>query len=110
MAETNIRNLCEWFPLSDVFQKIPLKIQKGIFFSDLNVTCVDAVDEFIALGSDAGIVFWYNRRINQVQKLRTEVRTEMTHLNISNDKKNTLLMFTFCQSYLLTFQIFLLNQ
>lgn len=76
MAEQNIRNLCEWFPLTDVFQKIPLKIQKGFFFSDLNVSCVDAVDEFIALGSDAGIVFWFNRRTNQVQKLRTEVRAK----------------------------------
>lgn len=74
MAEPGLRNLCEWFPLNDVFQKIPLKIQKGFFFVDLNVTCVDAVDEFIALGSDAGIVFWFNRRTSQVQKLRTEVR------------------------------------
>lgn len=70
-----VRSLREWSPLTDVFAKIPLKVQKGFFFNDLNVTCIDALDDYLALGTDAGIVYWYNRLNGNVQKLRTEVRT-----------------------------------
>lgn len=73
MDATDVRALREWSPLTDVFAKIPLKVQKGFFFVDLNVTCIDALDEYLALGTDAGIVYWYNRQNGSVQKLRTEV-------------------------------------
>lgn len=68
-----IRNLREWAPLAEVLNKIPQKVQKGLFFQDLNVTCVDILPEFVALGTDAGIVYWYNRNNGEVQKLRCEV-------------------------------------
>lgn len=74
MEATDIRALREWSPLTDVFAKIPLKVQKGFFFVELNVTCIDALDEYLALGTDAGIVYWYNRQNGNVQKLRTEVK------------------------------------
>lgn len=73
MESVDIRNLREWSPQTDVFHKIPLKIQKGFFFQELNVTCVDALPDFVALGTDAGIIYWYNRQNGDVQKLRTEV-------------------------------------
>lgn len=73
MEATDVRMLREWSPLTDVFAKIPLKVQKGFFFVDLNVTCIDALDDYFALGTDAGIVYWYNRQNGNVQKLRTEV-------------------------------------
>lgn len=74
MEATDARALREWSPLTDVFAKIPLKVQKGFFFVELNVTCIDALDDFLALGTDVGIVYWYNRQNANVQKLRTEVR------------------------------------
>lgn len=63
----------EWAPLTDVFDRIPTRISRGLFPADLNITCIDAIEEFIALGSDAGIVFWYNRYSGQIQKLKSEV-------------------------------------
>lgn len=76
MDAPNIRNLREWLPINDIFQKIPQKISKGLFFVDVNVTCIDAVDDFIALGTDVGVVFWYNRSDGQIKKFRTEVKNE----------------------------------
>lgn len=69
----DIRNLREWYSMNDVLQKIPSKIQKGLFHHELNITCVDAVAEFLVFGSDIGIVHWYNRKNGKIQELRTEV-------------------------------------
>lgn len=69
----NLHNLREWQPVNDVLQKIPPKVQRGFFFHELNVTCIDVLSEYLALGSDVGIIFWYNRRNGNMQKLRTEV-------------------------------------
>lgn len=68
-----IRNLREWAPQAEVLNKVPQKIQKGLFFQDLNITCVDILPEFLALGTNVGIVYWYNRSNGEVQKLRCEV-------------------------------------
>lgn len=65
----NLHNLREWQPVNDVLQKV----QRGFFFHELNVTCIDVLPEYLGLGSDVGIIFWYNRRNGNVQKLRTEV-------------------------------------
>lgn len=69
----DIRNLREWAPLTELLGKIPKKMQKGIFFQDVSVTCVDALPEFIALGTNVGVVFWFNRASGNIQKLRCEV-------------------------------------
>lgn len=68
-----ITNLREWAPLSDLLTKVPVKVQKGFLQQELNIVCVDVLQNFIALGTDAGIVFWYNRLSKDVQKLRCEV-------------------------------------
>lgn len=73
MDVDNIKNLREWSPLSDLLSKIPIRIQKTFFYQDVNITCIDVLPDFIALGSDVGIVFWYNRSTGDVQKLRSEV-------------------------------------
>lgn len=64
--------LREWAPLTEIMDLIPAA-RRGFFPANLNVTCVDAVEDFLALGSDAGIVFWYNRRSGEMQKLKAEV-------------------------------------
>lgn len=65
--------LREWAPLAALLQKIPAKIQSGLFTYDVNFTCIDAVPEFIAIGTNVGIVYWYNRESQDLQKLRCEV-------------------------------------
>lgn len=68
-------NLKEWAPLSNLLDKIPERLQKNLFYQELSITCVDVIKEFIALGTNLGIVLWYNRSNDTIQKLRTEVST-----------------------------------
>lgn len=72
-----VKNLREWVPLTDLLEKIPASVQKSFFYQDLSITCVDVLTDYIALGSDCGIVFWYNRGNGNVQKLRSEVGVPM---------------------------------
>lgn len=70
------KELCsirEWAPLTELIDRIPARLQRGFFPANLNLTCVDASEDFLAVGSDAGIVFWHNRRTGEMQKLKAEV-------------------------------------
>ncbi|XP_052841424.1 LOW QUALITY PROTEIN: WD repeat-containing protein CG11141 [Drosophila gunungcola] len=81
------KELCsirEWAPLTEVIDLIPARLQRGFFPANLNLTCVDATEEFLAVGSDAGIVFWYNRHSGEMQKLKAEVATRITCVRIVN--------------------------
>uniref|UniRef100_A0A6P4FH71 WD repeat-containing protein CG11141 n=1 Tax=Drosophila rhopaloa TaxID=1041015 RepID=A0A6P4FH71_DRORH len=81
------KELCsirEWAPLTEVIDHIPARLQRGFFPANLNLTCVDATEEFLAVGSDAGIVFWYNRHTGEMQKLKAEVATRITCVRIVN--------------------------
>ncbi|BFG03420.1 WD repeat-containing protein1 [Drosophila madeirensis] len=83
----NRKELCsirEWAPLTDVIDRIPARLQRGIFPANLNLTCVDGTNEFLAVGSDAGIVFWYNRQTGEMQKLKSEVATRISCVKIVN--------------------------
>ncbi|XP_017079362.1 WD repeat-containing protein CG11141 [Drosophila eugracilis] len=83
----NSKELCsirEWAPLTEVIDHIPARLQRGFFPANLNLTCVDATEQFLAMGSDAGIVFWYNRRTGEMQKLKAEIATRITCVRIVN--------------------------
>uniref|UniRef100_A0A0K8UU56 WD repeat-containing protein CG11141 n=2 Tax=Bactrocera latifrons TaxID=174628 RepID=A0A0K8UU56_BACLA len=84
MNSKELYSIREWAPLTDIMEKIPVRMIRalGIFPADLNITCVDAISEFIALGSDAGIVFWYDRYTGELQKLRTEFPARITCVKI----------------------------
>lgn len=75
-----ITNIREWAPLTDLLNKVPVKVQKGFLHQELSIVCVDVLHNFIGLGTDAGIVFWYNRLTKDVQKLRCEVFCPLYHL------------------------------
>ncbi|VEN41927.1 unnamed protein product [Callosobruchus maculatus] len=62
----------EWAPLTDLFAKLPSKSQSGIFQQEIKLTCVDVLPEFIALGTNIGIVYWYDRKKKEMQRLRCE--------------------------------------
>lgn len=81
MNSKELYSIREWAPLTDVVDRIPTRINRGLFPADLNITCIDAVEEFFALGTDAGMVFWYNRETGQIQKLKAEVRKGFVKLN-----------------------------
>lgn len=83
MMEVDIvKNLREWVPLTDLLEKIT--VQKSFFYQDLSITCIDVLSDFIALGSDSGIIFWYNRADSSVQKLRSEVCANSRNNQIPN--------------------------
>lgn len=74
--------LREWSPLTNLLKKIPLKLQNGLFTQNINLTCIDVLPEFIAIGTDCGIVYWYNRDTNDMQKLKCE------YTNSANNNNN----------------------
>lgn len=75
--------LREWAPLSMLLQQIPAKIQTGIFTQDVSFTCIAALTEFIAIGTNRGLVYWYNREKQDLQRLRCEVCKEFFLNNFS---------------------------
>ncbi|EAT33576.1 AAEL014146-PA [Aedes aegypti] len=74
--------LREWAPLVNLVNKIPVSVQRGLLFHDVSITCVDLVEEFMALGSNVGIVFWYNRKSGSVERLQTEHSNHLTCVRI----------------------------
>lgn len=65
--------LREWAPLSMLLQQIPARIQTGIFTQDVSFTCIAALTEFIAIGTNCGLIYWFNREKQDLQRLRCEV-------------------------------------
>lgn len=80
----SVRELREWQPLADLLAKIPARAARRnlLFGHDLQLTCVAAVPEFVAVGTDAGLVFWYNRGTGDMQRLRCDVGVD-NRLSIS---------------------------
>lgn len=75
------QQLKEWAPLTELFAKLPAKNQSGLFYQEVKVTCIDVIYEFIALGTNVGIVYWFDRNKKDMQRLRCEVRTFLNILN-----------------------------
>jgi hypothetical protein len=65
--------LREWGPMYELLSRIPLKAQKGLVTLDLKLTCVAAAAEFLAIGTNVGLVYWYNRKLDLLERLKTQV-------------------------------------
>ncbi|XP_033188086.1 WD repeat-containing protein CG11141 isoform X2 [Bombus vosnesenskii] len=75
--------LREWAPLAMLLQQIPAKIQTGLFTHNINFTCIDAVPEFIAIGTNYGLVYWFDREKQDLQRLRCEnVNSKITCIQV----------------------------
>ncbi|KAL4703464.1 hypothetical protein ACJJTC_010336 [Scirpophaga incertulas] len=75
----------EWTPCSHILNLIPPRIQNGLFSNELCLTCVDAVTDYIALGTNVGLVYWYDRKKGNIQRLRCEATTTpITYVKIVN--------------------------
>ncbi|CAH1791291.1 unnamed protein product [Owenia fusiformis] len=66
--------LQEFSPLSHLLHLLPHKAQKGLFTTDIQLLCIDADAEYIALGSNIGIVFLYDRKKITLQRLNCQVK------------------------------------
>lgn len=65
--------LREWAPLNDLFNSLPTRSKKGLFHLDVKITCIDVLPEFIALGTNLSIIYWFDRKNKHVTELRCEV-------------------------------------
>ncbi|XP_029056587.1 WD repeat-containing protein CG11141 [Osmia bicornis bicornis] len=75
--------LREWAPLAMLLEQIPAKIQTGLFTHNINFTCIDAVPEFIAIGTNHGLVYWFDRDKQDLQRLRCEnVNSKITCIQV----------------------------
>lgn len=92
MENNDLANIKEWNLLTDLLNKLPTKLQKGIFYNDLILTCVNVLKEFIALGTDSGVILWYNRKNGEMQRLRCEV----SFMNTFYMKTNLIVFFFYC--------------
>ncbi|XP_050293391.1 WD repeat-containing protein CG11141 [Anthonomus grandis grandis] len=72
MAQTYLQSILrEWAPLTDLLDKLPAK-SGGLFSYDVKVTCLDVLSGFLVLGTNIGILFWYDRKRKDLQRLRCE--------------------------------------
>ena len=60
--------------LDPLLSQIPKKAQHGLLLQcDLILTCIDATELYIALGTNIGLTFLYNRQDHSMQRLKSEV-------------------------------------
>ncbi|XP_015178966.1 PREDICTED: uncharacterized protein LOC107067716 isoform X2 [Polistes dominula] len=75
--------LKEWAPPTALLESIPARTAIGLFNHDINFTCIAALCDFIAVGTNSGAVYWYNRETHETTKLSCWcVNTPITCLQI----------------------------
>ncbi|KAL3216248.1 hypothetical protein MRX96_006437 [Rhipicephalus microplus] len=62
--------LKEFAPLTHLLSQLPQNAQRGLTRVGVKLTCLDVVAEYIAIGSNVGVVFLYDRTKNTVTRLR----------------------------------------
>ena len=88
MAATTKPVLREFQPLTNVLQTVPQRLQKGLFSQDVEWTCLDVTKEFLAIGTNVGIVFLYDRQKRTVERLQCPVRDSYSCGDSSTDQTN----------------------
>ena len=56
----------EWAPLDFLISRVPPLTK---YARDQSITALAATEDIIALGTDAGTVFWYSRREDSLQRI-----------------------------------------
>lgn len=65
--------LREWAPLTELFNKLPTRIKKGLLQKDIKLTCVDVLTEYLVLGTNVGSIFLFDRKTKHLLTLPCEV-------------------------------------
>ncbi|XP_060685235.1 tectonin beta-propeller repeat-containing protein 2 isoform X1 [Hemiscyllium ocellatum] len=66
----------EFSPLSYLLNAIPTKVQKGFRNVLVHLTALDSNNDYIAVGSDIGMLYLYCRRLNKMTKYNLEGKTD----------------------------------
>ncbi|XP_056630602.1 WD repeat-containing protein CG11141 [Diorhabda sublineata] len=83
LSQNSIRpTLREWAPLTELLAKLPTKHQNGLLYQEVKIACIDVLPEFIAVGTNVGIVYWFDRSTKDIQRLRCENNISVTVLKI----------------------------
>lgn len=62
------------YPLQSSFhQLIPARAQRGLSTFDVEFTCLDADESYLAIGSNVGIAYLVNREKDDLHKLKDNV-------------------------------------
>ncbi|XP_069772557.1 tectonin beta-propeller repeat-containing protein 2 [Narcine bancroftii] len=67
----------EFSPLDYLLNAIPAKVQKGFRNVRVHLTALDANKDYIAVGSNIGMLYLYCRRVNKMTKYNLEGKTEV---------------------------------
>ncbi|XP_078262140.1 tectonin beta-propeller repeat-containing protein 2 isoform X2 [Rhinoraja longicauda] len=67
----------EFSPLYYLLNAIPEKVQKGFRNVVVHLTALDANKDFIAVGTNIGMLYLYSRRLNKMTKYNLEGKTEV---------------------------------
>uniref|UniRef100_UPI00398F2F32 tectonin beta-propeller repeat-containing protein 2 n=1 Tax=Pristiophorus japonicus TaxID=55135 RepID=UPI00398F2F32 len=67
----------EFSPLYYLLNAIPAKVQKGFRNVFVHLTALDANKDYIAVGSNIGMLYLYCRRLNKMTKYNLEGKTEI---------------------------------
>ncbi|XP_038633161.1 tectonin beta-propeller repeat-containing protein 2 isoform X1 [Scyliorhinus canicula] len=67
----------EFNPLYYLLNAIPAKVQKGFRNVFVHLTALDANEDYIAVGSNIGMLYLYCRRLNKMTKYNLEGKTDI---------------------------------
>ncbi|GIY79553.1 hypothetical protein CDAR_482752 [Caerostris darwini] len=67
---------------SHLIQLIPAKAQKTLSTFDIEFTCIDSDGHYIAIGTNIGIVYLFDRLKNHLSRLRNENRDPVTCVKV----------------------------
>ena len=69
-----MENLGEWKSLINLVNNIPAILPKGLLFHNVDITCIDVIQDFIVCGTNLGVVFWCERKDGGIiERLNIEV-------------------------------------
>lgn len=78
----------EWVPLTDLIERIPPKFHQGFVSRDLLLTCVTCTQDSLVAGSNAGILFWFDRGSDLVCRKTVDERyLPVTAVALSSKEK-----------------------
>lgn len=80
-SSTMINLIQEHETLYHFLNSLPTKAQRGLFSMDIDYTCIDVSPEYIALGTNVGVVFLYDRLGLTLQRLSCQVSHHL-HLRL----------------------------
>lgn len=76
--DTDLKIPQEHARLDVLLTQIPKKAQHGLLMQcDLILTCIDADENYIALGTNIGLTFLYNRKDQSMQRLKSETSSDV---------------------------------